>query len=165
MAASSSGSTIPQYIIDVDRAKVADLGLNQADVMKNVVAALNSSIQFNKKNFWIDPVSHNQYFVGVQYFEEDIDSIETLLDVPITSPTQNRPIPLRNIATLRRADRPDRDHAHQSAVDDRPDDGRLRAATSATSPTTSRRVVDRFGEPQPDGVWLPYDPADHSPRP
>ena len=93
----------PEYIIDVDRAKAADLGLNQADVMKNVVAALNSSIQFNKRNFWIDPVSHNQYFVGVQYPEEDIKSIETLLDIPITSPVQNQPIPLRNIVTLRRA--------------------------------------------------------------
>ena len=63
--------------------------------MKNVVAALNSSIQFNKKNFWIDPVSKNQYFVGVQYPEEDIESVETLLDVPITSPAQKQPIPLR----------------------------------------------------------------------
>ena len=61
--------------------------------MKNVVAALNSSIQFNKKNFWIDPVSHNQYFVGVQYPEEDIDSVETLLDVPITSPSQKQADP------------------------------------------------------------------------
>ena len=78
----------PEYIIEVDRAKAADLGLNQTEVMKNVVAALNSSIQFHKKNFWIDPVSKNQYFVGVQYFEEDIDSVETLLDVPITSPSR-----------------------------------------------------------------------------
>jgi multidrug efflux pump subunit AcrB len=92
----------PQYVIDVDRAKAADLGLNQAEVMKNVVAALNSSIQFHKKNFWIDPVSKNQYFVGVQYFEEDIDSVDTLLDVPITSPSQEQPILLRNLATLRR---------------------------------------------------------------
>ena len=71
--------------------------------MKNVVAALNSSIQFNKKNFWIDPVSKNQYFVGVQYLEEDINSVETLLDIPITGPSQDKPIPLRNIATLRRS--------------------------------------------------------------
>ena len=92
----------PQYVIDVDRAKAADLGLSQSEVMKNVVAALNSSITFHKKNFWIDPVSKNQYFVGVQYFEEDIDSIQTLMDVPITSPKQPQPIPLRNLATLRR---------------------------------------------------------------
>ena len=53
--------------------------------MKNVVAAFNSSIQFNKHNFWIDPMSNNQYFVGVQYPEKDIKSIETLLDIPITT--------------------------------------------------------------------------------
>ena len=41
----------------------------RSDVMRNVVAAFNSSIQFNKQNFWIDPVSHNQYYVGVQYPE------------------------------------------------------------------------------------------------
>src|SRR5205807_10270421 len=93
----------PQYVIEVDRAKAADLGLTQSEVMKNVVAALNSSIQFHKKNFWIDPVSKNQYFVGVQYFEEDIHSVETLLDVPVTGLAQDKPIPLRNIATLRRA--------------------------------------------------------------
>ncbi len=80
----------PEYIIDVDRAKAADLGLNQDDVMKNVVAAFNSSIQFNKKNFWIDPVSHNQYFVGVQYPEGDIKSLETLLNIPITSEVQHK---------------------------------------------------------------------------
>src|SRR6185312_14587720 len=80
--------------------------LTQADVMMNLVAALNSSIQFNKRNFWIDPVSHNQYYVGVQYPEEDIASIDTILDVPITSPVQSKPIPLGNMATVRRANVP-----------------------------------------------------------
>src|SRR5205085_1071395 len=92
----------PQYYITVDQAKAADIGLNQMDVMKAVVAALNSSIQFNKKNFWLDPISSNQYYVGVSYPEEEIESIETLLDVPITSPTQHRSIPLRNVASLSR---------------------------------------------------------------
>ena len=65
----------PQYVIKVNRAKAAELGLTQDDVMRNVVAAFNSSIQFNKHNFWIDPKSKNQYFVGVQYYESDIKSI------------------------------------------------------------------------------------------
>src|SRR5204862_6946108 len=68
--------------------------------MRNVVAAFNSSVQFNKRNFWIDPVSRNQYFVGVQYPEDDIRSIETLLDVPITSPSQKKSIPLRNVPAI-----------------------------------------------------------------
>ena len=70
--------------------------------MKNVIAAFNSSIQFNKHNFWIDPKSKNQYFVGVSYFEKDIKSIDTLLDIPITSPVQNLPIPMRNVVTIDR---------------------------------------------------------------
>ena len=116
----------PEFIIEVDRAKAADLGLNQAEVMKNVVAALNSSIQYHKKNFWIDPVSKNQYFVGVQYFEEDIDSVETLLDVPITSPKQSRADPAAEHRLAPPRHGADGDHAQQPPVDDRPDDGRLR---------------------------------------
>ena len=45
----------PQFVINVDRAKAANMGLTQADIMRNVVAACNSSISFNKTNFWIDP--------------------------------------------------------------------------------------------------------------
>ena len=151
----------PQFIIDVDRAKAADLGLNQAEVMKNVVAALNSSIQYHKKNFWIDPVSKNQYFVGVQYFEEDIDSIETLLDVPITSPKQAQPIPLRNLASLRRGTVPT-EITH----------GNLQSTIDLTMGVYGRdlghvaddvaRTVAEFGEPRADGAWTPYDPLDRS---
>ena len=151
----------PEYIIDVDRAKVADLKLNQAEVMKNVVAALNSSIQFYKKNFWIDPVSKNQYFVGVQYFEEDIDSVETLLDVPITGIGQDKPIPLRNIATLR-----------PSTVPTEITHSNFQATIDLTMGVSGRDlghvaddvalVVARYGVKQPDGSWVPYDPQDHS---
>src|SRR5262249_17519206 len=53
----------PQYVIEVDQSKASSLQLSQTDVMRNIVAAFNSSVQFNKRNFWIDPKSHNQYFV------------------------------------------------------------------------------------------------------
>jgi multidrug efflux pump subunit AcrB len=151
----------PEYIIEVDRAKVADLGLNQAEVMKNVVAALNSSIQFHKKNFWIDPVSKNQYFVGVQYFEQEIDSVETLLDIPVTSAKQGKAIPLRNLASLRRDFVPTEiTHNNlQSTIDltmgvHGRDLGHVAADVA--------RLIDRFGLLQPSGVWFPFDPTDHS---
>jgi multidrug efflux pump subunit AcrB len=148
----------PEYIINVDRAKAADLGLNQSDVMKNVVAAFNSSIQFNKKNFWIDPVSHNQYFVGVQYPEGDIHSIDTLLDVPITSPVQNDPIPLRNIVSLERASVP-AEITHTN----------LQPTIDLTMSVYGRDLghvaddvyaaVGHFGEPTGKGEWAPFDPT------
>jgi multidrug efflux pump subunit AcrB len=151
----------PEYIIEVDRAKVADLGLNQAEVMKNVVSALNSSIQFHKKNFWIDLVSKNQYFVGVQYFEKEIDSVDTLLDIPITSAKQGKAIPLRNIAQLRRDFVPT-EITHNN----------LQATIDLTMGVYGRdlghvaadvaRMVDRFGALQPSGVWFPYEPSNAS---
>ncbi len=80
----------PQYVIEVDRAKAADLGLTQEEVMKCVIAAFNSSIQYNKTNFWIDENNGNQYFVGVQFPQAKVESIQTLLDVPITGINQNK---------------------------------------------------------------------------
>ncbi len=149
----------PEYIIDVDRTKAADLGLDQSIVMKNVVAAINSSIQFNKRNFWIDPVSQNQYFVGVQYPEGDIKSVETLLDVPITSPVQNRPIPLRNLASLRRASVP----AEVTHVN-------LQATIDLTMGVAGRdlghvaddvsKAMDAFGNRIDSATWDPFDPTD-----
>ena len=146
----------PEFMIDIDRAKAADLGLTQADVIQNVVAALNSSIQFNKKNFWIDPVSHNQYFVGVQYPEADIRSIETLLNIPITSPTQTQSVPLRNVASIRRTQVP-AEVNHTT----------LQPTIDLTMGVSGRdlghvaqdvaRVIDKFGQPKAHGVWEPYE--------
>ncbi|PIX44917.1 MAG: AcrB/AcrD/AcrF family protein [Armatimonadetes bacterium CG_4_8_14_3_um_filter_58_9] len=92
----------PQVNIKVDRIKAAALGLTQEEVVKNIVTALNSSVNF-KPAFWLDYQSGNHYFVGASYREEDIKSFESLLDLPITSPATKQPVVLRNIATLERS--------------------------------------------------------------
>jgi len=126
--------------------------------MKNVVAALNSSIAFNKKNFWIDSVSQNQYYVGVQYPEKDIKSIETLLDIPVTSPVQKQPIPLANIVSLKPATVPaEVTHLNLQATIDLTmgveglDLGHVADKVSA--------VLGKFGRPEEAGTWLTFDPA------
>jgi len=166
----------PEYIVDVDRAKAADMGLTQMEVMENLVAALNSSIQFNKKNFWIDPVTHNQYYVGVAYREEDITDIETLLDVPINSPSQKKSIPLRNMASVRPAKVP-AEITHTT----------LQPTIDLTMGVHGRdlghvaddvyAVLARFGQPVKDkmlwglwtaarrGVWTPFDPTSDAKAP
>ena len=140
----------PQYVIKVDRAKSAQLGLTQADVMKTVIAALNSSIQFNKHNFWIDPKSKNQYFVGVSYFEKDIESIDTCSTFPITSPVQNRPVPMRNVVTVDRTSGGHRGHALQHPADHRADDGR-RGPRPGARLRRRRQGPQRFGETRESG--------------
>ncbi|HUY93467.1 MAG TPA: efflux RND transporter permease subunit, partial [Pirellulales bacterium] len=152
----------PRYVVEVDRAKAADAGLNQSDVMRNVVSAFNSSIQFNKKNFWIDPVSHNQYFVGVQYPEADIKSIETLKNIPITGPNQGAPIPLGNLIHLpMRQDQVPAEITHNN----------LAPAIDLVMGVYGRdlghvsddvyKIVAKFGKPRKgqDAVWSPYDPT------
>ncbi len=147
----------PQFNINVDRSKAADMGLTQQDVMRNVVAAGNSSISFNKKNFWIDPVSYNQYFVGVQYPEHEINSLDTLLDVPITGLKQSHPVPLRSIATVTR-----------NTVPTEVTHNNIQPTIDLTMGVSGRDlghvaddvagVVGNFGEKQEGAVWAPYDP-------
>jgi multidrug efflux pump subunit AcrB len=147
----------PEYVLEVDQTKAANLGLTQLDVMENLVAALNSSVAFSKHNFWIDPKSHNQYYVGVQYDEASIVSIETMLDVPITSKTQKKSIPLRNIATLRRENVPS-EVTHTT----------LQPTIELTMGVAGRdlghvaadveKFVASYGKQRRDGGWTPYDP-------
>lgn len=148
----------PEYTIKIDRAKAAILGLTQVDVMRTVVAASNSSIQFNKHNFWIDSKSHNQYFVGVQYREKDIVSMETLLNIPITSPKQGLPVPLSTIMTYTKGTVPTEitHYDLQPTIDltmgvEGRDLGHVADDVS--------KVIDNFGERQKDGRWDPYDPT------
>jgi multidrug efflux pump subunit AcrB len=147
----------PQLTIEVDRAKAARLGLNQDEIMKNVIAATNSSITYNKKNFWIDPISSNQYNVGVQYPEQDIQTINDILNIPITSPKQATPIPLKNLATISSGKLPTEIH-HVN----------LRPAIDLTMNVEGRdlghvsddvaRELARFGRDNGDRTWTPFDP-------
>jgi multidrug efflux pump subunit AcrB len=149
----------PEYVINVDRAKAADLGLTQYDVMKNVVAAFNSSIQFNKRNFWIDPIGGNQYFVGVQYPENDIKSIETLMNIPITGADQKKVVPLSNIVTLERTTVPTEvTHSNIQPTIDLTMGVYGRDLGHVSDDVTA--VLERFGTPVEGqhGVWTPYDP-------
>ncbi len=73
----------PQLIVDVDRKKAADAGLDLAQVIDQVATAMNSSVSINR-NFWIDSKSGNQYFVGVQYPENPGQRLEDVLNIPAT---------------------------------------------------------------------------------
>jgi multidrug efflux pump subunit AcrB len=91
----------PQIHVEVDRIKAAQLGVNQDDIVKNLVTATNSSVNFAPA-FWIDERNGNHYFLGAQYREEDILSFETLRDLPITGAGSIRPVSLRNMAEFER---------------------------------------------------------------
>lgn len=147
----------PQFMLTVDRAKSADLGLSQEDVMRNVIAASNSSISFNKRNFWIDPVTYNQYYVGVSYPEQEFQTMEDLLDIPLTGANQTTPILLRSVATITRTTVP----TEITHVNLQPSIDIVMSVAGRDLGHTSvdvQRALDQFGEPDGQGGWKPYDP-------
>lgn len=87
----------PMIGIELDRVKIARLGLTSEQVVKNMVTSLNSSVNFDPA-FWIDRRNGNHYFVGAQYQETAIDSLQTLEDIPLTGARQGKPVLLRNVA-------------------------------------------------------------------
>jgi multidrug efflux pump subunit AcrB len=147
----------PAFRIDVDRDKAARLGVTQAEVMHNVIAATNSSISFHKTNFWIDPVSKNQYFVGVQYPEKDIDSVQMIRDIPITGHKQGTPITVGDLATLTRLEIPaDIKHVNLQTTIDVAMGVEGRDLGHVSDDVT--KVVNAFGVTEGPGLWSPYDP-------
>jgi multidrug efflux pump subunit AcrB len=106
-------------------------------------------------NFWIDPVSHNQYFVGVQYPETAIHSVDDLLDIPITGRAQHRQVTLGELASITRS----QIASELTHVDIQP-------AVELTMAVEGRdlghvaadvaKALDEFGQRQAGDVWVPY---------
>ena len=91
----------PIIDIEIDRVKAALAGVEVEDVMKNLVTATNSSIGFDPA-FWIDQRNGNHYFIGAQYAESDLESIETLRDIPVSGTRGAAPVPLRTLVDISR---------------------------------------------------------------
>ncbi len=77
-------SGYPTLDVKVDRLKAGRLGLTQRDVITNVITALTSN-QMIKPSIWIDPKTGNDYYLTAQYPESDIESIESLQNIPVRS--------------------------------------------------------------------------------
>ena len=96
-------SGYPSLDVRVDRVKAGRLGLTQRDVVTNIITALTSN-QMIAPSIWIDPKSGNDYFLTVQYPEQDITSLETLLNIPVLGArdggNQENAVLLRNVASV-----------------------------------------------------------------
>ncbi len=73
----------PQFDIDVDRPRAKLLGINQEDIAKNMLTTLGSSIGY-ASTIWVDPTSGIDFFMGVQYENNEVDSFDELLNIPLS---------------------------------------------------------------------------------
>jgi len=73
----------PELRVDVDRARIARLGLTERDVTDSVTTSLAGSIQ-TAPNFWLNPKNGVSYPVVAQTPEYLVDSLGALENLPVT---------------------------------------------------------------------------------
>jgi HAE1 family hydrophobic/amphiphilic exporter-1 len=92
----------PAVRVDVDRVHAAELGLNQKEIVDNIITALNSNTMI-APNYWVDHQTGNDYFLTVQYYEHGQPAIHNLLDlnnIPIRAPGLKQPTTLGSVVKL-----------------------------------------------------------------
>jgi CzcA family heavy metal efflux pump len=89
----------PTIFLNVDRTRALSVGLSQQDVANSLLLSLSSSFQINP-SFWVNPASGIEYNVAVQVPQYKIDSMQTLDNIPISSPATHTPEVLGNLAQL-----------------------------------------------------------------
>jgi multidrug efflux pump subunit AcrB len=82
----------PALRLDVDRTRASELGLDQREVVDNVITALTSNGMI-APSYWIDPKSGNDYMLTVQYPEFQVKTLNDLRAIPLRGP--NDPVPTR----------------------------------------------------------------------
>ena len=93
----------PQMLIEIDRKKANQLGLDVYQVFQAVTTALNSSVTVDR-NFWIDPKTSNQYWIGVQYREKLETTLEEVSNIPLTSPRTKEVVKLGTVVDFHRTE-------------------------------------------------------------
>jgi multidrug efflux pump subunit AcrB len=72
----------PSLRLDIDRERAGDLGLNQREVVDNVITALTSN-QMIAPSYWVDPKNGNDYMLTVQYPENQVRNVTDLRSIPL----------------------------------------------------------------------------------
>src|SRR5262249_33120546 len=72
----------PALQLDVDRTQASEMGLDQREVVNNVITALTSN-QIIATSFWIDPKTGNDYMLKLRYAESQVKSLTDLKSIPL----------------------------------------------------------------------------------
>lgn len=89
----------PALKIDVDRQHASEMGLNQKEVVSNVITALTSD-QMIAPSYWVDPKNGNDYMLTVQYPESEVKTLDDLKAIPLRSPAQKSPTRLDQVSNI-----------------------------------------------------------------
>jgi multidrug efflux pump subunit AcrB len=89
----------PGLELNVNRDRASELGLTPQEIVDNVITALTSDVMI-APSYWVDPKTGNNYFVSVQYPENQVKSIEDLKAMPLRAPNLKMPTFLNQVANV-----------------------------------------------------------------
>jgi hydrophobic/amphiphilic exporter-1 (mainly G- bacteria), HAE1 family len=95
----------PSLQLDIDRVRASELGLNEKEVVGNVITALTSD-QMIAPSYWVDPKSGNDYLLTVQYPENFIKNLADLSSIPLRGAHSILPTRLDTVSHLRHIESP-----------------------------------------------------------
>ena len=95
----------PSLQLDIDRVRASELGLNEKEVVGNVITALTSNGMI-APSYWVDPKSGNDYMLTVQYPEDYIHNLADLRAVPLRGANSGLPTQLDTVSTIRHIQSP-----------------------------------------------------------
>jgi HAE1 family hydrophobic/amphiphilic exporter-1 len=89
----------PALRINIDRERASLVGLDQKEVVDNLITALTSN-QMIAPSYWVDPKSGNDYMLTVQYPEDQIHTLNDLKQIPIRASKGTHPTQLDAVANI-----------------------------------------------------------------
>lgn len=95
----------PALRLQVDRTRASQLGLNQREIVSNIITALTSN-QMIAPSYWVDRETGNDYMLTVQYREDEIRSLSDLSSIPLRGVKSSEPVNLGALTDIRRLESP-----------------------------------------------------------
>jgi len=89
----------PALQVNVNRERASQLGLDPREVIDNLITSLTSDAMI-APSYWVDPKNGNNYFVTVQYPENQVKSLEDLKAMPLRAPNLKMPTYLNQVADV-----------------------------------------------------------------
>ena len=95
----------PALELQIDRYHAKEMGLDQKEVVSNVITALTSDGMI-APSYWVDPKSGNLYMLSVQFPNGAVKSLSDLKTIPVRSASQRNTTLLDTVTQLKQINAP-----------------------------------------------------------
>jgi multidrug efflux pump subunit AcrB len=95
----------PGLELNINREHAALLGISPQSAINDVITALTSDTMISP-SFWVDPKTGNNYFLSVQYPDNQIKTLTDFKQIPLRAPGAANTTPLESLASISQINTP-----------------------------------------------------------